>query len=717
MSDYTKTKRREEIFQKKSTRPIKYTEVEEYEIIRPIAAKKLADDLHVSSFDLLRFMPQAYLTDDLIPVREVARLALRIGVKKLKVFDPVASKWIDPPRRRGEPVEDSTERANEPIPGEHLLKALSEDKPSKPPKKFVSTAPVVTIMGHVDVGKTTILDKIRATNVVSQEHGAITQHIGAFEYTETKNKTYKGRKITFIDTPGHAAFAKMRSTGARVTDVIVLVVAADDGVMPQTIESIKVAQKEQVPLIVALNKMDKENAYSRNQLEMQLMEAGIIPDTKGGDTPIIPISALKEQGIEDVMEAIYLQADLLELKAPTDTKLEAVVIECKMHRALGMATTVIVKQGILKPGMWLVAGTTYGKVKSVKDFQLKSTKQALPGSAVEITGLESMPEVGSILKEIPNPKVVKDVIEVERERTLATFDEKEARKIFQQRKKESEEGVTRLDLLDEMSKDDSLHYSKADTDINLYEEETDQLGNVKKYMPVIFRADAEGSIDAFHHIIADFPSALVQMRVVEQSVGDISERDVDYARATGSEVICMNVSPPKRVLSYAENAGVKVSIFRVIYHLIEHLKNLIVLNMEPRRYLEDRGVIEVLQPFSYQETIKGEKVELPVAGGRCALGEFIVKNDDPNIFYHVKRGGKLILENAKIFSLKVFKNTVSSVKKGQECGCAILGYEPKVGDQIICQEKKVQVMTWEDLVKQDAKAQKKSGGGARREQV
>lgn len=696
-----KTQRRQEVFTKKSNAPIKYTDVHSYEIKRPLNARKMADELKVSAFDLLRFMPQSYLVSDLIPVREMARIAFKIGVKEVKLFDPISNQWIPMAGSKKE-INNDNEETDEPKPTQDNTSTL------KPPKKFVKTAPVVTIMGHTDHGKTTLLDKIRSTNIVDQEHGAITQHIGAFEYIEQKNKSFKGRKITFIDTPGHEAFSKMRSTGAKVTDVIVLVVAADDGVMPQTKESIRCAQKENVPIIVAINKIDKSNAYTREQIEAQLMECGIIPDTKGGDSPIIPISALNGVGIDEIMEAIYLQADMQDLKAPVDAPFEGVVIECKMHKALGMATTIIVKQGVLKPSTWLMAGTTYGKVKSIKDSQLQTLKEVGPGMAVEITGLENMPEVGSILTEISNPKIVKDLIEAEKEKTLAKFDEKEARKIFEQRKKESEEGVTRLDLLEEKSKDDSLNYSKAESDLNLYKEEQDELGNVKKYLPVIIRGDAEGSIDAFNHIISQFPSSMVQLRVVEKEVGDITERDIEYARATASEIICMNVTPQKRVLSFAETNNVKISSFKVIYHLIDYLKKIIISNLEPKKYLEEVGIIEVIQPFTYSTTINGEKVELHVAGGRCAMGEFVHK-DDPNIFYHVKRGGKYIHEKCKVHSLKHFKDSVKSVKKGQECGVSLIDYIPKSGDHVICQELKTTYLTWEDLEKEESRRRRKMG--------
>lgn len=486
--------------------------------------------------------------------------------------------------------------------------------------------PVVTVMGHVDHGKTSLLDAIRHTGVVESEAGGITQHIGASVVE------IDGRQITFIDTPGHEAFTAMRARGAQVTDVIVLVVAADDGVMPQTIEAINHAKAANVPIVVAVNKIDKPGA-NPDRVRQELTEYGVIPEEWGGSNMFVEVSAKKKLHIDDLLETILLQADVLELKANPRALASGFVIEANLDKGRGPVATVLVHRGTLNTGDVVVAGSSYGRVRALIDPRGKHVQEALPSDPVEILGLNSVPTAGDEFR----------VFE----------DERDARKL-------AEERALRARLAEQETKShmslDAL-FSRIEegkqTDLNL-----------------IVKADVQGSIEALRDAFDKMDQTEVRINIVHSAVGGITETDVTLAAASDAIIIGFNVRPTGKSRQQAEKEKVDIRLYRVIYQAIEDINAARVGLLSPDIVEVDTGIAEV------RETFKVPKVGT-IAG--CYVVEGEITRDDK---VRIVRDGTVIFEGI-MASLRRFKDDVKTVKQGYECGIGIEKFQDlKIGDTI-----------------------------------
>ena len=486
--------------------------------------------------------------------------------------------------------------------------------------------PVVTVMGHVDHGKTSLLDAIRDTGVVASEAGGITQHIGASVVD------INGRQITFIDTPGHEAFTAMRARGAQVTDIIVLVVAADDGVMPQTVEAINHAKAAEVPIVVAVNKIDKDGA-NPDRVRQELTEYEVIPEEWGGQNMFVEVSAKKQLHIDDLLETIILQADVLELKANPDALASGFVIEANLDKGRGPVATVLIQRGTLRTGDAVVAGTSYGRVRALIDPHGENVDSARPADPVEILGLNSVPTAGDEFR----------VFE----------DERDARKLAEER--QLRERLAEQQHTSHMSLDDlfSRIEEGKQTDLNL-----------------IVKADVQGSIEALRDAFDKMDQSEVRINIVHSAVGGITETDVTLAAASDAIIIGFNVRPTGKSRQQAEKEKVDIRLYRVIYQAIEDINQARVGLLSPDIVEEDTGVAEV------RETFKVPKVGT-IAG--CYIIEGEINRDDK---VRVVRDGTVIYEG-EIESLRRFKDDVKSVAHGFECGIGITGYQDiKVGDTI-----------------------------------
>lgn len=486
--------------------------------------------------------------------------------------------------------------------------------------------PVVTVMGHVDHGKTSLLDAIRDTGVVESEAGGITQHIGASVVD------INDRQITFVDTPGHEAFTAMRARGAQVTDVIVLVVAADDGVMPQTIEAINHAKAAKVPIVVAVNKIDKDGA-NPDRVRQELTEHGVIPEDWGGENMFVDVSAKRRLNIDDLLETIILQADILELKANPNALASGFVIEAKLDKGRGPVATMLVQRGTLHTGDAVVAGTSYGRVRALISPRGEQVDEARPADPVEVLGLSSVPTAGDEFR----------VFE----------DERDARKLAEERA--LRERLAEQQHSAHMSLDDLFNRIKegSQTDLNL-----------------IVKADVQGSIEALEDAFNKMDQSEVRINIVHSAVGGITETDVTLATASDAIIIGFNVRPTGKSRQQAEKEKVDIRLYRVIYQAIEDINAARVGLLSPDIVEEDTGIAEV------RETFKVPKVGT-IAG--CYVVEGEIHRED-NV--RVVRDGTVIFEG-EISSLRRFKDDVTTVKFGYECGIGIQGYQDiKVGDTI-----------------------------------
>lgn len=485
--------------------------------------------------------------------------------------------------------------------------------------------PVVTVMGHVDHGKTSLLDAIRDTGVVQSEAGGITQHIGASVVN------INDRQITFIDTPGHEAFTAMRARGAQVTDVIVLVVAADDGVMPQTIEAINHAKAANVPIVVAVNKIDKDGADS-NRVRTELTEYDVIPEEWGGKNMFVDVSAKKNLHIDDLLETILLQADVLELKANPDALASGFVIESNLDKGRGPVATVLVQRGTLRPGDTLVAGSSYGRVRALIDPRGLHAEEAKPSDPVEVLGLNSVPSAGDEFRVFEDERDARNLAE---ERALRA------------RLKEQQRSHMSLDDLFNRIEEGKI------TDLNL-----------------IIKADVQGSIEALVDAFEKMDQSEVRINVVHSAVGGITETDVTLAAASDAIIIGFNVRPTGKSRSTAEKEKVDIRLYNVIYKAIEDINDARLGLLSPEIVEEDTGIAEV------RETFKVPKLGI-VAGCYCMEGE--ISRDDA---VRVVRDGTIVFDG-NIASLRHVKDDVKSIRSGYECGIRIDGFQDvKVGDTI-----------------------------------
>ncbi len=486
--------------------------------------------------------------------------------------------------------------------------------------------PVVTVMGHVDHGKTSLLDAIRHTGVAAGEAGGITQHIGASVVD------IDGKQITFIDTPGHEAFTAMRARGAQVTDVIVLVVAADDGVMPQTIEAISHAKAADVPIVVAVNKIDKPGA-NPDRVRQELTEYGVIPEEWGGSNMFVEVSAKKKLHIDDLLETIILQADVLELKANPDALASGFVIEANLDKGRGPVATVLVQRGKLHTGDVLVAGSSYGRVRALINPRGEHVSEAGPSDPVEILGLNSVPTAGDEFR----------VFE----------DERDARKLAEERAFRAR--LAEQETKSHMSLDDLFNRIEAgkQTDLNL-----------------IVKADVQGSIEALRDAFGKMDQSEVRINIVHAAVGGITETDVTLASASDAIIIGFNVRPTGKSKQQAEKEKVDIRLYRVIYQAIEEINAARVGLLSPDIVEVDTGIAEV------RDTFKVPKVGT-IAG--CYIIEGEIHRDDK---VRIVRDGTVIFEG-RLASLRRFKDDVKEVKQGYECGIGIEKFQDlKVGDTI-----------------------------------
>ena len=505
----------------------------------------------------------------------------------------------------------------------------TEDKP----EQLKPRAPVVTIMGHVDHGKTSLLDVIRKANVVEGEAGGITQHIGAytisFPHPERKSEL---AQITFLDTPGHAAFSSMRARGANVTDLVVLVVAANDGVMPQTVEALNHAKAAKVPILVAVNKIDHPNANSL-KVRQQLQDKGLVPDDWGGDTIFVDCSALTKQGVDKLIEMILLQADLLELKANPDRRAKGNVIESGLEPGGPMAT-VLVRKGTLRVGDVIICGPYYGKARALINEEGKRLKEAAPSVAVKVLGLNGVPEAGLEFS----------VVE----------DERGAREIAAQR--EAEVKALNLEARNKVTLE------------NLFATLDSQQAKVLK---IVVKADTQGSVEAIVEALKKIESDKVSLEVIHSAVGTITESDVTLASASSAVILGFHTRVDSGVADRAKHEGVQIKLYAIIYELIDEVKDAMAGLLEPVLKETIVGSAEVRQIF---ELSKG----LPVAGSMVSSGR-ISKGK-----VRVRRRKEVIYEGI-MQSLKRFQDEVNEVRAGMECGIRIEGFsEYQIGDAIEC---------------------------------
>ncbi|MEI7987595.1 MAG: translation initiation factor IF-2 [Chloroflexota bacterium] len=517
-----------------------------------------------------------------------------------------------------------------------LEELAKEDKGSIPlwrrmlanedPKSLVHRSPVVTILGHVDHGKTTLLDAIRHTNVAEGESGGITQHIGAYQVE------HNGKKITFLDTPGHAAFTAMRARGAQGADIVVLVIAADDGVMPQTREAIAHAKAAQVPIIVALNKMDRPGADS-NRIKQQLAENGLIPDDWDGDTMVVPISAKKSTGLDDLLEAILLVSDDLKILANPKGKVFGTVIEAEVGKSQGVMATLLVQSGTLHDGDVVVMGNVFGRIRAMFDFRGKKVHKVDPSSPVSVMGLHGVPVAGDLFQTVES--------------------EREARQIVEERKilqiKVTEKNALTLEQL----------FARF------------QAGELQD-LRLIVKADVQGSIEPIVSSLKDLSSEEIKVNIIHSETGNISENDVMLAVASKAIIIGFNVKEDTGARRYADNEGVSIRNYDIIYRMIEDIEKALKGMLEPELREKVIGRAEVRAVYKVSKLGN-------IAGCRVVEGEL-----RRNGRIRVVRNGKTLHEG-EIASLKHFQEDVKEVRQGFDCGVGVKGFmEYAPGDSLIC---------------------------------
>jgi translation initiation factor IF-2 len=488
------------------------------------------------------------------------------------------------------------------------------------PKNLVPRPPVVTILGHVDHGKTSLLDAIRKANVAEGEAGGITQHIGAYQVNRD------GRKITFLDTPGHAAFTAMRARGAQGADIAVLVVAADDGVMPTTREAIAHARAAHVPIVVALNKIDKRNA-NPDRVKQELADVGLTPDDWGGNTMVVPVSAREKIGIDDLLEAILLTAEEMQIVANPKGKTAGVVLEARIEKARGVLATLLVQNGTLRNGDIVVAGTAIGHIRAMFDENGKPIREAGPSTPVLVMGLNEMPAAGDTFTTYKNERAARAVVEERKQASASAATGRERRPL------------TLEDL-----------FSRAEA------------GDVKE-LRLILKVDVQGSLEPIENSIKDIKSEELKVKVLYAETGNITENDVNLAVSSHAIIIGFNVDVDNAARRLAESQGVEIRLYNVIYQLIEDVEKALKGMLEP--VYEDKviGVAEVRKVFKISKVGK-------IAG--CIVREGEIRR---NAKVRVRRGANLLIENAAVSSLKRETEDVREVRAGFECGVSVDGFE------------------------------------------
>jgi translation initiation factor IF-2 len=486
-------------------------------------------------------------------------------------------------------------------------------------------APVVTVMGHVDHGKTSLLDYIRRAKVAAGEAGGITQHIGAY-HVETPRGI-----ITFLDTPGHEAFTAMRARGAKATDIVILVVAADDGVMPQTKEAIAHAKAAGVPLVVALNKIDKPGA-NPDRVRQELIAESVVPEEYGGDSPFVPVSAKTGEGVDNLLEQILLQAEVLELKAPIDAPAKGLVIESRLDKGRGPVATILVQSGTLKRGDVVLAGSSYGRVRAMLDEVGKAVTEAGPSIPVEIQGLTEVPSAG--------------------EEIMVLLDERKAREIalFRQGK----------------YRDVKLARQQAAKLENMFE----QLNEGAQNLPLIIKADVQGSQEALIHALTKLSTSEIKVQVVHAAVGGISESDVNLAIASNAVIIGFNTRADTGARKLAENNGIDIRYYNIIYEAVDEIKAAMSGMLTPDKKEETLGLVEIRQVFRIPK--------VGAVAGCMVLSGLVRRSAQVRVLRN-----NVVIHTGELDSLKRFKDDAREVKEGFECGLSLKNYQDiEVGDQL-----------------------------------
>jgi len=594
-------------------RPVLPADAKVISIKPPIVVRELAEQLKQKPFKIIADLMEAGVfanvnqaIDEAVAQRICAKYGFRFEVEK---------------RERGSGLVHAP------------LKKVELDIEDKP-EDLKPRPPVVTIMGHVDHGKTTLLDVIHKANVAAGEAGGITQHIGAYtiSFPHPERKTELAQ-ITFLDTPGHAAFSSMRARGANVTDLVVLVVAANDGVMPQTLEALDHARAAKVPILVAVNKIDHPNANSM-KVRQQLQDKGLVPDDWGGDTIFVDVSALTRAGVDKLIEMILLQSDLLELKANPNRRAKGNVIESGLEPG-GPTATVLVRKGTLKVGETVICGPYYGRVRALISEEGKRLKEAAPSVAVKVLGLNGVPEAGLEFSVVEDEKAARDLAE---QRSM------EARALGQEANRAK---VTLENLFAQLA------------------------STTSKVLKVVVKADTQGSVEAIVEALKKIDSDKVSLEVIHSAVGTITESDVALASASNAVILGFHTRVDSGVADKAKHEGVQIKLYAIIYELIDEVKEAMAGLLEPILKDVTSGAAEVRKIF---ELSKG----VPVAGCMVASGR-IVKGK-----VRVRRRKEIIYEGITQ-SLRRFQDEVNEVRAGMECGIRIEGFsEFQIGDNIEC---------------------------------
>ncbi|MCO5551316.1 hypothetical protein L7F22_004817 [Adiantum nelumboides] len=531
-------------------------------------------------------------------------------------------------------------------------------------KNLVSRPAVITVMGHVDHGKTSLLDALRNSSVAASEAGGITQHIGAFVVS-----LKSGASLTFLDTPGHAAFSAMRARGTAVTDIVVLVVAADDGVMPQTREALAHAQAAHVPMVVAINKCDKADA-NPTRVREQLGAEGVELEEMGGDVQVVEISATKNMGLDKLEEALLLLADIMDLKADMSGDIHAVVVEARLDRGHGPLATAIVRNGLLTLGLYVVVGTEWGRIRNLTDKDNQSLETAGPSMPVEIEGLKGLPEAGDDIIVVANEERARELSEARKKRLeLQKMQKVVPQPLMPKKRRKEQKQVKDEEMGEENYKDD--------------EEETEaQREEEKVELVLIVKTDVQGTVQAVSQALQTLTSSQVSVTIVHAGVGVVSLSDVDLAEACGASIVCFNIkSMPAAVEAAVRKANIDVRNYQVIYHLLEDIGQLIVNKAPGTEEDQVAGQAQVLSIFEIKGKGSENRGALTIAGCRVFEGR-VIRGSRAKVL----RSGDVIFEG-KFRSLKREKLDVEAVGQGNQCGLIIEDFRTyEVGDVIQCIE-------------------------------
>ena len=547
----------------------------------------------------------------------IYQLAKELGMKSEELLELLDQMGVPYKSHASTLSEEDAEAVRELVKEQRGLQEKQAEEERR--KSLPRRPPVVVIMGHVDHGKTTLLDYLRKSRIAEKEAGGITQHVGAFEV-----KTPQGT-VVFIDTPGHEAFTTIRQRGAKVADIAVIVIAADDGVMPQTEEAIAHAKAAGAKIIFALNKMDLPQA-DPEKVKRQLMERGFVPEEYGGDAIIVPISAKTGQGVQDLLEMILLIAELEDYRADPNAEPKGVILESKLDKQAGIIANMLVQEGTFRVGDYVVAGEVYGRIRAMMDSEGNQRKEAGPGSAVQVLGFQELPHAGDVVEWVPDLEAAKEITEERKEERRAKEEAERERR-----------PRTMADLLRALE--------EGQKEVNL-----------------ILRADTQGSLEAIQHILARESTDEVKINVLLAQVGAPTESDVLLAQTAGAAILAFGVNPPASVKKKAEEKGVLLKTFRIIYDLIDEVRNMVKGQKEPKYKEEVLGRAEVRAVFRLPT---GKQV----AGCMVTQGK-ILRNAEVRVL----RKGQEIWRG-RIASLKRFKEDVREVAQGYECGLGLEGFD------------------------------------------